>query len=171
MAGKLFPDRASEIGPPVAGEFSVPDLFYIEKSAVFSLWIPAGFFEPEVFIGAVIYHQVHDDIHVSSAGLLQQAVHVLHAAEAGVYSVVIRYVIALVCQGRNIDGREPDDIHAQIFQIIQTGDDARQISDPVPVAVQKALGIDLIGCLVMPPLFFHRDAPFSAGLIISRFFL
>jgi len=42
--------------------------------------------------------------------------------------------------------------------VIKLGADPVEIPDPVPVGIQKALGIDLIGCLVVPPLFFHNNS-------------
>lgn len=58
-------------------------------------------------------------------------------------------------KARFVDWRKPDDINAQCFYVIQFGNDSSQISDAVPVTVQKTLWIDLICDFVMPPFFCH----------------
>ena len=49
-------------------------------------------------------------------------------------------------------GGKPDGIDAQVFQIIQAADDARQVTDAVAVAIGKAARIDLVKDCFLPPL-------------------
>ena len=107
--------------------------------------------EPFVLVGAVVHHQVHDDRHAAAPGLRQQQVKVLHGAEFLRNAVIVGDVVPLVHKGRLIDGGEPDDVHAQVFQIVQLGQHTPQIADAVSVGVTEALGIDLIGNLAVPP--------------------
>ena len=58
----------------------------------------AGFFEPFVLIGAVIDDEIHQDIHIAFFCFGDQTVHVIHCAEARVDVVIIRNIIALICE-------------------------------------------------------------------------
>ena len=164
ISREFLPAGTAEIRAPVRRQAAVfrslPD---IEELPVLSVRILTGLPEPLVLIGAVVDDQVHQNKHVPLLRLRDQAFHVLHGAEPRVDRVVIRDIIPLICQRRFIDGRQPQDIHAQIFQIIQLLDNPGNISDPVPVAVVKALRVDLIGNLVMPPFAFHTHIPFHPG--------
>src|SRR5699024_8141509 len=65
MPRERFPYRTAEIAPPIAGEVSLFPFFYIEKIAVFPAAVSAGFFQPFMFIGTVIYHKIHQNIHIT----------------------------------------------------------------------------------------------------------
>ena len=114
-SGKGFPHRAAEVASPVAGQFAFFSVLYVEEVAVFPVRVRAGLLEPFMFIGTVVYHQVHENVHTAFFCLFQQVVHILHGAEGGVDFIVIRDIITLVCKRRCIDGGNPDDVHTQIL--------------------------------------------------------
>ena len=181
VTGQLFPDLSAEIRTPVAGEnisvrradgvvrtsiflhcagfIRLFQLTEIEILPVFPFRIPACFLEPLVFIRAVVYDQIHNDMLIPLFGLCKEAVHVLHCAEAGVNIVVIGDIISLVGQRGPVDRREPDYVHPQVFEIVEFFDNAGDVSDAVAIRVVETLGIDLISDLVMPPLSFHKQEP------------
>ena len=76
---------------------------------------------------------------------IQQRVEILKRAEQRVYVGIIRDVIAHIRHRAFEDGRQPYRIHTQIGQIGQAAGDPLQVTDPVPVAILKRPGIDLIG--------------------------
>ena len=159
-AGHRLPAAAAEIGAQIAGRIAVFAPAEIEVVRVLSLWVGQSLSEPFVLIGAVVDDQIHDDVHIPLFRLVQQLVKLLHGAELPGNAVIVGDVIALIGKGRGIDGRQPENVNAQAFQIIQLGQNSCQIADAVTVGVEKALGINLIGNLVVPPLFFHRECPF-----------
>ena len=108
--------------------------------AVLSVRVFAGFSKPFVFVGAVVDHQIHKYVHIAFFRLCDQALHIRHGAEAGIDAVVIGNIIALVGQRRAIAGRQPEDIHTQLFQVIQFADNAGNIPDAVAVGIIKLLG-------------------------------
>ena len=65
---------------------------------------------------------------------------------------VVGNVVAEVHLRRREAGRDPDRVHAEIFQVIQLRRDAVEVADAVVVAVGKAARIDLIEHRVLPPL-------------------
>ncbi len=136
------------------------NLFNIEEFAVAAVGILAGLFEPLVLVGAVVDHEVHDDADAALFALGDQAVHVLHRAEAWVDRVVVRDVIALVRERGDVDRREPEEVDAELLQGVQPGNDARKVADAVAVGVAEAFRINLVGDFVMPPYFFHIILPF-----------
>ena len=155
-AGHFFPDTASKVGAPVAGRLAVFLSFpEIKIIPVFPLRIRQGFLKPFMLIGTVVYHQVHQDVHIPLLCLLQQFLHVRHGSENGINVVIIRDIVSLVHKGRPVDGGDPDNIHPQIFQVIQFFYNPPQIADAVPVGIVKAFGVNLIGNLAVPPFFFH----------------
>ena len=119
-----------------------------------------------MFVGAVVDYQVHEDVHIPFFGLGQEPVHVLHGAETGVDIIIIGDVVAFVRQRGGVAGGEPDDVHAQVLQVIQLADDAGKIADSVSVGITEALWVNLIRYLVMPPFFCHNDT----SMLFLKFF-
>ena len=160
-SGQLRPAGSAKIGSPVGGQLPV-GIFVpqVEELAVLSLRVLTGSAEPLVLVRTVVDHQVHEDRHVPLFCLRDQLLHVLHGAKAGIDGIIVGDIVSLVRQGGPVDGGEPDDIDAQPLQIIQFADDPLQVSDAVPVAVHKTLGIDLIGDFVMPPFSLHVHPPY-----------
>ena len=154
-AGHRFPDTTAEVAAPVIGRLAIYAFFKIEIVRIGSVGVLQRFLKPLMFIGAVIDHQIHQDRDVSFFGFGDQFLHVFHSAEAGIDLIIVRDIIALICQRGLVAGRDPDDINPQFFQIIQFAEDAPQISDAVSCSIQKALGINLIGHFIMPPFFLH----------------
>ena len=141
----------------------------IEVLSVFPLGVCAGLFEPFVLVGTVVYDQVHDDVEVPFFGLQEKAVHILHGTEARVYIIVIGDVVPLVGQGRAVDRRQPYNIHAEIFEIIELFNDAWNISDPVAVGIIETFGINLVCDFIVPPLSFHfKNLRYGCGSRIDE---
>ena len=112
VSRERFPYGTAEITPPVAGKFSLFPVLDIEKIAVFSIWSFTGFFKPFMLVGTVVYHQVHQDIHLTFICLSDQFVHIFHSTESRINIIIIGNVISLVCKGGRIDRGNPQDIHA-----------------------------------------------------------
>ena len=159
VSRQFVPDGTAEIRTPVAGQLSVFDGPDIKIFPIFAIRILAGFFEPFMLVGAVIDDQIHDDVHIPFPGFLQQSVHVLHGAEPGIDIVIIRNIISLIRQRGTVDGGEPENVDAQIFEVIQAADDTGQIPDAVSVGIAEALGVNLISDFIVPPLSVHILSP------------
>ena len=108
-----------------------------------------------MFIGTVVDHQIHQNVHIPFFGLGDQPFHVFHRTETGIDVIVIRDVVPLIRQRGGIAGGEPDHVHAKLLQIVQFGDNAGNITDAVSVGIIEAFRIDLICHFVMPPFFRH----------------
>ena len=101
-ARERFPYGTAEAGAPVAG----PSVFLVgkvKKLSVRTVRILFCRFKPGMLVGAVVDHQIHQQIHTALFCLGDQFVHIFHGAEPWIDGVIIGNVVALICQGRFID--------------------------------------------------------------------
>ena len=77
--------------------------------------------------------------------------HVLQGPEFGAYVLIVADVVAVVCQGRGVGGRDPDHVDAEVVQVGEFVDDAADVADSVAVAVAEGHGPDLVADGVLPP--------------------
>ena len=153
VSGHRLPGTAAKIGAGIAGRQTVLSLPEIEIIAVFPVRILQSLLEPFMLVRAMVDDQIHDDVHVPLFCFCQQFIKLLHGAKGRVNSIIIRNVITLIHKGRSINRRDPDNIHTQFLQVIQPGKDSFQVTDSVTVGILKALGINLVGNLIVPPFF------------------
>ena len=148
----------------------LPAVFFLHKVEViciFAIRICQRLFEPFMLVGTVVHHQIHHNVHASLFCLGKQLVKLLHRSEFLRDRVVVGNVIPLIHKGRFINRREPDDVNAKLFQIVQLRDNSPQIPDSVPVRIQKALRINLINNCFFPPCFLHLFSPYKSAVMIS----
>ncbi len=125
---------------------------------VWAVFISA-FLKPRVFIGGMVDYQVQNDFDIPFPGFINQLFHICHGAKIKMNIAVIADIVAIVGIRRWINRAEPQDANAKILQVVQVLEDARQITNTVPVCILKAAGINLIDHPILPPLF-HRSSPF-----------
>jgi hypothetical protein len=78
-------------------------------------------------------------------------IELLEGAERRVDVLVERDVVPGVVLRRGVDGRQPDDVHAQTGQVVEATRDPREVPDAVTVAVGEAPGPDLVHDGGLPP--------------------
>ncbi len=108
----------------------------------------------------MVYHQIHDYAKTSFVGFRKHLIEILHGSEFIHDRLIIADIVTVVVVWRFINGREPDHVDPQVFQIIQTACDSLNVSDTVSVAVHKAARVDLIDHSLFPPCSFHNSYPF-----------
>ena len=160
-----LPDASSEIRPVIAGCTAVPALFKVEIVRVLAVWIGKRLLKPFMLVGAVVDHQVHNDLDPPLLRLGQKLIELLHGAELRGNLIVIGNIVPLVHKGRLVDRRYPYNINTQFLQIIEFLYNSSQITDSIPIAVVKALGINLIGYFLMPPFSFHGLPPVVSNVL------
>ena len=111
MSRERFPYRTAEITSPVAGKLAFLPVLDIEEISVFSAARAAPpanraerpaanasskavpFFliisKTLMFIGTVIYNQVHKDIHIPFLCFFDELFHIFHGAEGRVNTVIV----------------------------------------------------------------------------------
>ena len=165
-----FPGRAAEGGFQIVGR-GVRGTVPPDVEIVIGVF-PALFClpEPEVLVGGVVQHQIHDDADVPFFCLGNQAVHVGKGAEHGVNVLIVGDIVAVVVLGGLEHRGQPDGVDAQFLQIVQLGDDAGNVAQPVAVAVAEAAGVDLIDDGVLPPWLWAHFAVLQFSLTSSVYF-
>ena len=104
-----------------------------------------------MLITGVIDHQIHQHLHATFVGTVQNLFEGLHTAEFGSDVHVVGDVIAAVSAGGRVDGGEPDAVHTQFLQIVQLFVDTQQVAHAVAVTVLEGPGPDLVEYLVFVP--------------------
>ncbi len=110
-----------------------------------------GPLETRVLVGGVVDHEVGDDADAAGVGGLGQRLEIGDGADRGMDLAEIGDVVAVVLQGRGIDGHEPETVDAQLLQVVELGGQADQVAVAVAVGVMKAAGIDLVKDRILVP--------------------
>ena len=110
------------------------------------------FHEPHMLVRRVVQHHVQNDPDPALAGFCDQLFHIRECTEHRIDVVIIRYVIPIIVLRRAVYRAKPYRIDPKRFQVIQTLDDTADVTDPIVVAVLKALWIHLIDNGLFPPV-------------------
>ena len=150
-----LPDGTAEAGGQIVGRaalHAVPPYVIIVIWVIFSF---QRFLEPEMLVGGMIEHKIHDDADVVLFRFRNQAVHVVEAAEDRVDILIIGDIVTVIFLRGTVNRGEPDGVDAQVLQIVQMFDDTRNITDTVSVGILKSLRVDLIDDCFFPPFVVH----------------
>ena len=100
--------------------------------------------EPGVFLAGMAGHEVEQHVHAALMGLVEQRHQIVVGAVARGDHGVIAYVVAPVLEG-GIEARiDPQGVASQIVDIVETLNDARNVTDAIGIAVLEALRVDLV---------------------------
>ena len=111
--------------------------------------------EPRVLDRGVRGDEVEQQLQAAVVSLSDELVEVVHRPEDGIDRGVVRDVVAEVGERRGVDRREPERVHAEIDEVVETLRDPAQVADPVAVRVLERARVDLVDDRVLPP---HRVA-------------
>ena len=87
-------------------------------------------------------------------GLGDESIEVGFGPEQRIDPFVVADVVAEVEPRRRVDRRQPDGVDAETVraEVVEVVDDARQVADPVAVAVGEAARVDLVDDATAPPV-------------------
>ena len=136
-----------ELGSVGTGLAGTPDVV-VAIGIVFGF---AALDEPAVFVAGVVDDEVDDEAHVALLDAFEQGVEVVHGAELFHDLAVVADVVAVVGVGRVVVGAEPDDVDAEVLQVVELGGDAGEVADSVAVGVFEGAGVDLVDDGFFPP--------------------
>ena len=122
----------------------------------------AGFEEPGVEGRGVVDYEVEDELHAAGVAGVDEGVDVGEGAVAGVDGLVVGDVVAHVFLGGFEHGREPDDVDAELVEVVDFGDEAGDVAPAVVVGVFEAGGVDLVEDCGFPPWLFAYPAVWVA---------
>ena len=141
-------------GAGVAGVVVGPHVEVAERA----LGVAARGLEPGVDVRGVVEDHVDDDADAALVGLVHQVAEVLHGAVARVDVRVVGDVVAAVAHGGGVEGRDPDRVHAQPRQVVQTGGQPLEVPDAVAVGVREGAQQRLVEDGGAEPLRVRRQA-------------
>ena len=111
-----------------------------------------------MFIGRMVDYQVDNQPHSASVNFTQQAVKISHRAKFRHDLLIIADVVAVIIIRRFVHRADPNQIDAEVFQVIEFFGDSVQVTNAVAVAVLKTARINLVGHRLFPPAR-HRLPP------------
>ena len=111
----------------------------------------AGFLEPGVLVGGVVDAELDEDLHVALVGGCEEALEVFDGAVAGVDGSVVGDVVAVVAEGRGIEGEEPEAGDAEVLEVVEAGDEPGEVADAVCVGVLEGADVEFVDDCVLVP--------------------
>ena len=142
----------------------------LQRTAATSPYVPVAFgivarrprfFEPRVLIGSVVDNKVDEYANAALLCFCCQLVPVLQCSIFGRDIRVVGNVVSKIGVGRWEERCNPDRIHAEIFQIVQSCRDPIEVSNAVAVRVLKAARIDFVNDGTVVPV---RSRALGSGL-------
>lgn len=91
--------------------------------------------EPLNLITSMVHHQIHQKLHTPVMAALDQFLDIRDRAVLIGDTVVVGNVISHIDLRRLVGRTEPDDIHAQLLDVVELGHDAGDVADAVIVGV------------------------------------
>lgn len=107
--------------------------------------------KPLMLVTSMVNNEIHQQLHAAIMTSLNQPLHIRDRAVFIRNAVVIGNVIPHVHLGRLVRRTEPDNVHADVLDVVQLGDDARDVADAVIVGVFEGGGPDLVDGAFFPP--------------------
>ena len=74
---------------------------------------------PDMLIGCMVHHQIHDKPHIPLVHLIKQADKIFHGAKLFHDLFIVADIISVIVIGGIINRGQPQCIHSQFFQVIQ----------------------------------------------------
>ncbi len=99
----------------------------------------------------MIHNKIQNHANVPLLPFRHQAVEILHRPVHRIDGLVVRNVVPKIHLGRRKTWRNPNRVHAQLFQIIQFRRNPLQIAHAIIVAVRETPGINFIKHRMLPP--------------------
>ena len=107
--------------------------------------------EPGMLVRSVVHHQLNEHLHPAFMRGVKEALEVVKRSIAGVHAGEVGNVVAVVPQGRREKRQQPQAGDAEVFEIVQLGQQAGKVADAVAVAVSKREHVQLIQDRVLIP--------------------
>src|SRR4051812_38169600 len=104
-----------------------------------------------MLVGCVVHHQVDKYAYAALLCAMREIHEVAQRAVAGVDTVVVGDVVAIVAMGRGLEGHQPDGRHAQSVQIVQPPRQTTKVADAIGVGIHVGANGQAIDDRVLVP--------------------
>ena len=107
----------------------------------------------------MIHYKIDQDTKTSLSTSLGELDKVSQRAVAGIDSVIIGNVVAIVATRRGLERKEPDCRYPQALQVIEAAEEASKIADPISVRVEVGSdGQAIDDCVLVPEVVDHEES-------------
>jgi hypothetical protein len=113
--------------------------------------LPVVILEPGVLIARVIDDELRDDANPPFVRRFHERLEIGKASVTRIDGGVVRDVVAVVAQRRGIERQQPQDVDAEILEVIQLLRQPGKVADPIAGAVKKRANVRLIDDAVFVP--------------------
>ena len=134
-----------------------PDVIIPPRGARFGAARPL---KPGVLVRGMVQDQFGYNPNTTGMGLPQKIMEITEGPVLRVDSEIIRDVVAVVAERRDVEGEDPDGGDAQVAQVGDLLQQTPEIADAVAVAVEEAPDMDLVNDGVLVP---ERDIFSQSG--------
>ena len=146
------PVRRLGVGEDDAGVFVLlvriaPDVVIVKGR----LRAGAGRLKPGMLVRRVVHDQLGDDPQTAAVGRLDKRLEVLEVAVGRLDVQVVGDVVAVVPLRRGVRRQQPQGGDPEILQVVELLDQAAEVADPIVVAVEEGLDVQLIQDRVLVP--------------------
>lgn len=111
--------------------------------------------EPFMLVARMIRHNIQQNTYIAPCCLRHKPLEIAHCSVSMVHIIEIRYIVTEILLRRLKHRTQPNCIHFDFVQMIQTSGDAFQITNAIAIAVRKRTWMNLINGRVrqLPPTF------------------
>ncbi len=150
-----LPRGSAECGTPVGGRLSAIGALAITEDVPLTRIRTAAcgerLLEPLVQVGRVVGDDVDDDADAAFVQRRDHGVEVLQRAEPRIDVAIVGDVVAAVRERRRVERTQPHRVDAELREIVDAGDDARDVAESVAVRIREAARVDLVDGGLTPP--------------------
>ena len=107
--------------------------------------------EPGVLVGGVVDDQFGNHLEAAPVRLAHEVLGVGARAVLRVHVAVVGDVVAVVAEGRRVEGQQPEGVDAQVLQVVEFLREALEIADAVVAAVEEGLDVQFVDDGVLVP--------------------
>jgi hypothetical protein len=108
-----------------------------------------------VLVGSVVGDEVEEQPQAALVARRDDPVEVVAAAEERVDVAVVLNVVAHVRHRGAVHRREPDGVRAEPRDVVEVGEESRQVADAIAVPVGEAARVHLVDDGQLPPCVVH----------------
>ena len=111
----------------------------------------------------MIHYEIDQDTQASLSTSLCELDEVSERAVAGIDSVIIGNVVAIVATWRGLERKQPDRRYAEALQVIEATKEALKIADAIGVGIEVGSDGEAIDdCILVPKVVDHEESSESS---------
>ena len=125
--------------------------------AVFRVGVLACRFEPRMLVRRVVDDEVDQHTDAALLRAMGELDEIADRAIAGIDTVIVGHVVAVVAMWRDLERHQPNGGDAQAMQVIESAHQSLEITDPIAISVHVGVYRQAVDdCVLVPKIIDHR---------------